>query len=213
MGRYEREADGANETHQSVIRVNQDMSIDNQLSSQDQSAVEAITRTIEQLVLNLDSLSEHGKQALFVRLADVSKMSEAESAGKDMLKHLNQPIRQNMPSLPDPRFIRKILRNRRARSRFFSKEIFADPAWDMLLDLSASCAEHQRVSVTSLCMAAEVPATTALRWIGVLCDEGLCKREPDPLDKRRTYIALTDTGMRKVASYFASIGTNQLRLL
>jgi hypothetical protein len=189
-----------------------------QLSTQDRSAVESVTSALEQLVLNLAGLSEHGKKAVLARLNDAASLSDDKSSEAVMHSHLIQPtktapIRQSLPNLPDPRYIRKILRNRQARTRFFSKEIFADPAWDMLLDLSASCSEYRRVSVTSLCMAADVPATTALRWVGVLCEEGLCKREPDPLDKRRTYIALTDSGIRTVANYFAAIGTNQLAVL
>jgi len=36
----------------------------------------------------------------------------------------------------------------------------ADPAWDMLLDLTAARAESRAVSVSSLCIAAGVPTTT-----------------------------------------------------
>ena len=31
--------------------------------------------------------------------------------------------------------IRSVIRARRLRARYFSEELFADPAWDMLLDL------------------------------------------------------------------------------
>jgi hypothetical protein len=42
------------------------------------------------------------------------------------------------------------------RARFFQEELFADPAWDMLLDLlQAEIAQH-RVPVSSLCIAAAV---------------------------------------------------------
>ena len=43
-------------------------------------------------------------------------------------------------------------------------ELFGDPAWDMLLDLTAARAEHTRVSVTSLCIASAVPPTGAPGW-------------------------------------------------
>ena len=60
--------------------------------------------------------------------------------------------------------VQQVIRARRLRARFFDEELFADPAWDMLLDLlQAEIAQH-RVPVSSLCIAAAVPATTALRW-------------------------------------------------
>ena len=94
---------------------------------------------------------------------------------------------------------------RQARAKFFDRELFADPAWDMLLDLTAAQAEDQRVSVTSLCIAAEVPATTALRWIKQLVDTGVFKRVADPTDRRRAFIALSEQSTQAMARYFAEV--------
>src|SRR3546814_2126456 len=52
--------------------------------------------------------------------------------------------------------------------------------------------EHKRVSVSSLCIAAAVPATTALRWIKSMTDEGLFVRRADNNDGRRIFIELSD---------------------
>lgn len=109
------------------------------------------------------------------------------------------------PQLPDPALIRTIIRQRQARARFFDPELFADPAWDILLDLAAARAERRQVSVTSLCIAAGVPATTALRWIGQMVDSGLLLRVSDPHDRRRAYIALSDATADSMARYFDSI--------
>src|SRR3546814_15893799 len=75
--------------------------------------------------------------------------------------------------------VRALIRARRMRDQFFRSELFADPAWDMLLDLMAARLEHKRVSVSSLCIAAAVPVTTALRWIKSLTDEGRFVRRAD----------------------------------
>jgi DNA-binding MarR family transcriptional regulator len=107
---------------------------------------------------------------------------------------------------PDPRLVRRILRQRQQRSRFFDAELFADPAWDMLLDLTAAREEEKQVSVTSLCIAAGVPATTALRWIGQMQHAGLFQRVEDKADRRRAFIALTDTAAHGMARYFDLIG-------
>ncbi len=110
------------------------------------------------------------------------------------------------PALPEPRHIRRILRQRQQRGRFFDAELFADPAWDMLLDLTAAKVEHKRVSVTSLCIAAGVPPTTALRWIGQLTHAGLFERVEDQSDRRRAFIALTEKAADGMARFFAAIG-------
>jgi len=75
----------------------------------------------------------------------------------------------------------------------------------MLLDLTAAHAEGVRVSVTSLCIAAGVPATTALRWLTQMVESGLFLRLPDPVDRHRAFIALSDKAMAAMAGYFASL--------
>ena len=110
------------------------------------------------------------------------------------------------PPLPDPRLVRTIIRQRQARAKFFDAGLFADPAWDMLLDLTAARAEHSRVSVTSLCIASGVPPTTALRWIGQMTCCGLLERVEDEADRRRAFIALSDAAAGGMARYFAELG-------
>lgn len=117
----------------------------------------------------------------------------------------SRPKSGRVPSLPPAAFVRKIIRQRQLRAQHLPPEIFADPAWDMLLDLAASHVEHKRVSVSSLCIASAVPTTTALRWIGQLTDAALLRREEDPADRRRAFIALTDQAVAALARYFAAI--------
>jgi len=101
--------------------------------------------------------------------------------------------------------VRRMLRQRRMREQYFPADLFADPAWDMLLDLYAARLERQPVSVSSLCIAAAVPATTALRWIKTMTDAGLFLREADPLDGRRIFIALSDATFAAMARYFEGL--------
>lgn len=101
--------------------------------------------------------------------------------------------------------VRAALRQRRMREQYFPADLFADPAWDMLLDLYAARLERQPVSVSSLCIAAAVPATTALRWIKTMCEAGLFLREADPQDGRRIFIALADGACEAMARYFDAL--------
>jgi DNA-binding MarR family transcriptional regulator len=122
-------------------------------------------------------------------------------------------VRQSRPPLPDPRLLRRIIRHRQLRARFFDDDLFADPAWDILLDLAAARAEHKRVSVTSVCIASCVPPTTALRWIAQLTEAGLLQRIEDDTDRRRAFIALTDRAADAMARYFAELGSRASRLV
>jgi hypothetical protein len=114
---------------------------------------------------------------------------------------------QDEGDAPDvtPQEIRAAIRSRRLRGQYFQGELFADPAWDMLLDLFAAELERQQVSVSSLCIAAAVPPTTALRWIGTLHDAGLFERKADPADRRRAYIVLSRKGLDGMRAYVAEV--------
>lgn len=101
--------------------------------------------------------------------------------------------------------VRQVIRARRARERFFPGDIFGDPAWDMLLDLFAASIDGAAVSVTSLCIAAAVPTSTALRWIKALCDRGIFDRRADPDDARRAFITLTPASITAMTAYFVAI--------
>ena len=122
-------------------------------------------------------------------------------------------VRTARPALPDPRLVRRIIRQRQLRARFFDGELFADPAWDMLLDLTAARVEHTRVSVTSLCIASGVPPTTALRWIGQMSEAGLLQRVEDETDRRRVFITLSDHAAEAMARYFAELGRSAAQLV
>jgi DNA-binding transcriptional ArsR family regulator len=97
--------------------------------------------------------------------------------------------------------VRGAIRARRMRDPFFPGGLFADPAWDMLLDLFAARLEGSSVSVSSLCIASAVPPTTALRWITTLTDAGLVMRREDPSDRRRAFIILTARGVAGMEGY------------
>lgn len=102
--------------------------------------------------------------------------------------------------------VRGVIRARRLRSRFFREDLFADPAWDMLLDLLQAEIAQLRVPVSSLCIAAAVPATTALRWLKAMVQQGLFVRRADPHDGRRVFVELAPDASRALRRYFAEVG-------
>jgi DNA-binding MarR family transcriptional regulator len=118
-------------------------------------------------------------------------------AGTPVTPVSNQPVNE--------RYIRNMLKLRRHRDRFFANDLFADPAWDILLELYAAALGQYRVSVANLCVAAAVPATTALRWIRQLEDEGLIERRADPTDGRRHFLMLSQKALGTMAAYFRTV--------
>jgi len=99
------------------------------------------------------------------------------------------------------RFARAVINARAERRKFFDSELFADPAWDMLLELYALECEGRRISVSKLSLAAGVPCTTTLRWLDKLESESLVVRAADPLDGRRMWVGLSDRGFERMSAY------------
>lgn len=106
-------------------------------------------------------------------------------------------------------FARDIYRARRCRERVLRKSLFAEPAWDMLLDLFVHAVEGRKVSTSSLCLAGDVPATTGLRCIRALEREGLVERRQDVDDQRVTLIALSPSGFAKMRCVLADCRKEQ----
>lgn len=109
--------------------------------------------------------------------------------------------------------VRGLISARRLRDQHFDAELFADPAWDMLLDLLAAQLEGIQVAVSSLCIAANVPPTTALRWIKTMTEEQIFLRKADDRDGRRIFIELSDEATAGVIGFFAMIRRSGLMMI
>lgn len=137
-------------------------------------------------------------------LEPLSPVASQTSVGDVHRGFIAEPVTQPLPRIMAPE-IRAMLRRRRIRGRFFDAALFADPAWDMLLDLMAARLEGEQVAVSSLCIAAAVPPTTALRWIRAMTEQGLFERHDDPKDGRRIFIRLTDACAQAMNAYFMAV--------
>ena len=100
--------------------------------------------------------------------------------------------------------VKLVIGERVRRTTYLPAAIFADPAWDILLELFRAELCQERVSVSNLCIASQVPFSTALRWISRLQDDGLICRSADPIDGRRYYIRLTYSGSVAMNRYFTA---------
>jgi hypothetical protein len=187
-----------------------------EMGEEDRVALLRLSQQVEAIAHSLDRLSHAPNPAsVFSDMKRDYRSGEPSAFGTFGAalagEALSAPAPLSGHSLPDPQVGRQIIANRQLRSRFFDPELFGDPAWDMLLDLTAAHGEGARVSVTSLCIAAGVPATTALRWLTQMVESGIFERVPDPADKRRAFIGLSDKALTAMSGYFASLRTPVLQ--
>lgn len=98
--------------------------------------------------------------------------------------------------------IRRIIKLRESRRKLFDESLFADPAWDMLLELYLARLEGRIEYVSSICIASGVPSTTAIRWIKTLEQQGWIFRHQDLTDGRRCFLMLTPKGEVAMGRFF-----------
>jgi len=163
--------------------------------------VDTLLSVINSNASMLKALSERSESAPEPRRAHRDASSVSAAAGK---------IDADSPEYiayrkARARAARERIRERRYRDRIFSPDYFADPAWDILLDLYAAHYEGHQVSVSSLCIAASVPSTTALRWIRTMSDAGFLERSRDDADGRRVFIHLSEDARHKLDQYFNAL--------
>lgn len=148
-----------------------------------------LRRIAEQLLLLADADEDADQQ--HTPLARASTTDFVESMDPDVLAELAEAL----------------YKMRVTRKKHFPSDLFGEPGWDILLDLFIAKSHGKMVAVTSACIASQVPATTALRWLAVLEDDGWLVREQDKRDRRRTFLRLTEAGERAMACCLAEAGS------
>lgn len=110
------------------------------------------------------------------------------------------------------RLVHHVRSARHLRERFFEADLFGEPAWDMLLDLYEAELSQQRTTVSSVCMASGVPATTALRWLRALEEKCLVRRTRDPTDGRRKFLTLSESALMSINALFEEFAAQASKL-
>lgn len=100
------------------------------------------------------------------------------------------------------RLVRDMLRLRRQRTEFFGPDLFADPAWDILLELYASALGGLKQAVSTISPLIQVPQSTVIRWIDKLEEDGWLYRVDDQFDRRRIWVQLSEKGFAQLNAYF-----------
>ena len=100
--------------------------------------------------------------------------------------------------------VRRILAARRVREQQLGPELFADPAWDLLLEALAAEAGRKTLSISRLKGAANVPPSTAERWIRKLENDGWLYRTERFGDGDQN-VSLTPEGSAKLRHLFETV--------
>jgi hypothetical protein len=98
-----------------------------------------------------------------------------------------------------------ILMSRQMLDNHIGRELFADPALNILLDLYVNLKEGRAVPTSSACIASGVPTTTALRWINVLSNRRMLLKRAHPSDRRFTYLELSPEAIESIETYLQAV--------
>jgi DNA-binding MarR family transcriptional regulator len=118
----------------------------------------------------------------------------------------------NQPSLvaaEAAELVSQIIRAREKRATFFGSELFADPAWDIMLELFLAQLTQRKMASSDLGIATPVPMSTALRWIEKLAEGGWIRRRPDPSDHRRGFVELSAKGSAAMHAWIDELVESQ----
>lgn len=163
---------------------------------------EFILKLVEDIKNNSESLLSRTREMMNVILHNNSQEDLQNSSAVD------QDGARVVASSGDKRpeeWLHRLVRMRAVRDNHFRKDLFCDPAWDMVLDLTLAHIAGKQISVSSLCVASGVPATTALRRIDDLVEYGLAKRLKDPSDGRRVFVMLTEDGLNRMVAFLDAL--------
>jgi len=131
--------------------------------------------------------------------------SELAKISLERFTELKDSVPEAIPRQDLITLARRIYDTRRERTRYFTHSLLGEPVWDMLLALYCLPSRDQRLSVSALCNAADVPPTTALRWLQMLQDRGLIERQQDKNDRRRYLMTMAPKGDIIMSAYLSSI--------
>lgn len=151
-----------------------------------------------------------------MREIDVKKLSEQLDAAQAILDQIR--VTSGCDTFGPPRVERKArvetvletarraYEERKSRSELIgSKEIFGEPAWDLLLDLFIHQSNDENVTVKAASLHPDTPASTTIRWLRVLEHNGLLETHIDPANSEQHLVHLTPTGYEGMMRYLESV--------
>jgi hypothetical protein len=130
---------------------------------------------------------------------------EAKEAIHRIAEHLNlsDRPRTGLDSNWKYRLVSQAYVARRERAGIFDANLFADPAWDILLAMFREYLAGRPMSADAAIEASDVPPSTGARWLGTLERGGLVTRIDDRVE-------LTPAALEKLETYLERLRTQAL---
>jgi CheY-like chemotaxis protein len=137
----------------------------------------------------------------------LAQQAEALAAALNAWKHPQpQQAERAIAASPNDFAMLGLDHVRRPRHSFSPLGELDDVAWDLLLELLRAEKGSQRVSVSALSISVgHISPTTALRRIRELVKAGHIVRNPDPLDARRDFVALSTETRAALEHYLGEV--------
>lgn len=99
---------------------------------------------------------------------------------------------------------RATIRRRLLRRQLLgAPDLFGEPAWDMILDLFVHEDDRKPMAMSSICVSAGIPFSSAMRLAQKLCDADILQRVPDTFDGRRINLRIAPDVVHRLRAYFA----------
>jgi DNA-binding MarR family transcriptional regulator len=120
---------------------------------------------------------------------------------KLLLQQENSPV----PVTED--HVLSVLSGRRGREAAIGRELFSDPAWDILLELYAAHLGYRRMILRELARSIDIPESTTARWISVLTDRGFLTTTDERQETVGASLELSPRGlavMERLLAYWGS---------
>lgn len=99
---------------------------------------------------------------------------------------------------------RYLLRLRKAAKSCFGQPSISEPAWNLMLALYSTEEAGKKLHIGSIAKRADVPRSTALRWLIKLESSGFVDLLPDPSDKRAVRVRMTSEGAAAMQRSFTA---------
>lgn len=100
---------------------------------------------------------------------------------------------------------RIVIATRRTRERYFDRDLFGEPAWDILLALYVTEDSGSRFTTSKLADFIGVPLSTVVRWIKTLEQQSLVERVDHPTDRRVVFIHLLEKGRKALDAFLGAM--------
>ena len=124
--------------------------------------------------------------------------------------HLADQPRSGPEGSSKYRLVCQAYQARRERTQFFDADLFGEPVWDLLLAMYREHLRGRNLSVEQVADAADVPSSTADRWIEVLERRNLISRRPR---SETAFVELTAAALTKLEAYMEQLRTKSLMRL